>query len=426
MLKRKVPTCKIISRLKLNESFIANGIFDILLFLYFFSHVAFGWNISCTWIRRFITLTLLTYSGYGLIIRKFCKRGCILNISEQTLFFVAFIIFSFASVVWTVDVNATMAFSFTLALNFIIALMIQERMETKGDIDHVIRVLIFSSTMNALYVIYTSPESDGITRLGISEQFGNITNILASQSAIGFFLCLYYIFVLHLKGQKWIVYVFSEIVLLYAVVHCGSKMGILLLLMGTVIFLYTFSGIRIKLCYFILVPIIIALLIYAITEIKVLNTLYYKSFTSLMNQLLGRGGFIDTSTRERTGMMYEGMELWFSRPLLGWGASCFSKMASFDGVYSHNSYIEILCGMGGIGFILYYTFPVLNLIYLQMIKKNRNEARSMAFSLIICMLFYHIGSASYMSVYHLALFMIVDRMVAIETKHLSKNKLDNI
>lgn len=411
MMKTKVLKIKLPNEGITNKKEWSKLFFDTLLIFYLFSHVALGWNVAYTKMRHGITLSFLLYSSSYYFIQILKKKNYKVEVDMQLIMSILFIMLFFASAFWSFNINTTLYSVFTYVLNFYIVFMVQSRMETTKDIDSIVYAIIIACLMSGLYVVYATPKTEGIARLGASEKFGNIITLLAVQSAFGFLLNLYYLVRLREKRRNWLLHVVIGSVFLYIVVRCGSKMGVILTIMGTTLFMFTYSKIKMRVFYIMLVPIAVIGLFYAVHKVEMLNVLFYKSFASLFNYLFKREGYIDISTSDRAGMIIEGLKLWIARPIFGWGAACFSKIASFDGMYSHNSYIEILSGLGFVGFILYYVYPIGNFVSLIKLKKKKNALNSLAFACISCLLFCHIGSVSYMAVFDLLLIFIVHKIV---------------
>ena len=80
-------------------------------------------------------------------------------------------------------------------------------------------------------------------------------------------------------------------------------------------------------------------------------------------------------------------------------------------MYSHNSYIEILSGIGFAGLLVYYICPIYDFFSLVKLKKKKNALNSLAFVCISCLLFSHIGGVSYMAVFDLLILFIVSKIV---------------
>ena len=84
-------------------------------------------------------------------------------------------------------------------------------------------------------------------------------------------------------------------------------------------------------------------------------------------------------------MAVKALELFIQRPILGWGLGCFSINSGFDIAYSHNNYAELLYAMGSIGFVVYYSYYLIILPNLKMLKKKRQDYL-LCTSIIICLL----------------------------------------
>jgi hypothetical protein len=62
----------------------------------------------------------------------------------------------------------------------------------------------------------------------------------------------------------------------------------------------------------------------------------------------------DSSTTTRFAMSREALRLWRNAPLFGNGFDSFRVIAGF-GTYAHDDYTEILCDLGVVGAMLFYS-----------------------------------------------------------------------
>ena len=62
----------------------------------------------------------------------------------------------------------------------------------------------------------------------------------------------------------------------------------------------------------------------------------------------------DSSYRTRSEMVQQGLQLWRQAPLFGNGLDAFRGLSG-QGTYSHNNYVELLCNLGLVGALLFYT-----------------------------------------------------------------------
>ena len=61
----------------------------------------------------------------------------------------------------------------------------------------------------------------------------------------------------------------------------------------------------------------------------------------------------DSSYQTRTDMIHQGIGLWLQAPLFGNGLDSFRGLSG-QGTYAHNNYVELLCGIGLVGMLLFY------------------------------------------------------------------------
>lgn len=111
-------------------------------------------------------------------------------------------------------------------------------------------------------------------------------------------------------------------------------------------------------------------------------------------------GETDHSTLMRNNMMELGME-WFQKyPIGGVGIGNPRHLAArylkFE-TYLHNNFVELLCGGGIIGFVLYYSMHVYLFALLFKYRKADHETFSVAIVWLVLTLIMHYGMVSYYS-----------------------------
>ena len=85
--------------------------------------------------------------------------------------------------------------------------------------------------------------------------------------------------------------------------------------------------------------------------------LMHRRFNESINALLGQAGG-DSSTLSRVSFIETGWRLFKQKVFIGHGVDNFKYVSGFW-VYSHNNFIEILVGLGIVGFVLYYSIYLL-------------------------------------------------------------------
>lgn len=142
----------------------------------------------------------------------------------------------------------------------------------------------------------------------------------------------------------------------------GSKAAILFFCVSI---FYFISGInykeRVKM---ILITVVISIVsIYFMFNNKFLYDVLGRRIEDMIFQMFGIGnGSYSTSTEAREIMIMEGVSFFMDKPLFGGGEKYFASRTTTGYGYSHNNYIEILCNMGLVGFVVYYGPLVVTLI----------------------------------------------------------------
>lgn len=111
----------------------------------------------------------------------------------------------------------------------------------------------------------------------------------------------------------------------------------------------------------------------------------------------------DSSYDKRTEMVEQGFQLWQQAPLFGNGADAFRELSG-QGTYSHNNYVELLCNLGVVGVILFYS------IYAQVLfraMQARMTLRLYSWVFIVMLVLADIGYVSYISKQAIMILMLL-------------------
>lgn len=133
----------------------------------------------------------------------------------------------------------------------------------------------------------------------------------------------------------------------------GSKKTIVGLLVIAVLYALYYKKSYKKVVYVILG---LALIIFAYNFLlrnEVLYDIIGKRLQEYINALLGIGK-LNTSDVLRADLITEGMEVFREHPIRGIGISNFEKI-NLQRLYAHNNYVEMLCTLGIVGTVIYYS-----------------------------------------------------------------------
>jgi O-antigen ligase len=111
----------------------------------------------------------------------------------------------------------------------------------------------------------------------------------------------------------------------------------------------------------------------------------------------------DNSYRTRTEMIQQGLHLWGQSPLFGNGLDAFEGLSGYE-TYAHNNYVELLCGLGLIGTLLFYA------LYAQVLFRAARAPRFLrlyCWIFILTLLLADFGYVSYTSKQSVMILMIL-------------------
>lgn len=352
----------------------------------------------------------VTYSLYMVI-----GYAVFLMITRSTIYWNKYLTWSssiialcFVSVLYAHHKEVAFNGIYTLFIPFILAFSFVQLVSTKEDIKNILIVLAISGGI--LYILMMKHNLFDITeRLG-NELSGNanafagiillsvmaaICSIYLSKNKLMWVLMIAVIIVdyhmlLLAEGRKYII-----TPILFAVIlsfkASGFKISRLLLLIGIII---------------VVTPTVIALLF----KLDVISDNLITRFEMTSAMLEGQSGMMGDGDIERQKMISYGWRYFLDSPLWGNGQGNFSYLFSLEnsgghiGHYSHNNYVELLCNLGIIGFIMYYIF------YYRILRttfKANTPATNIVFSFVIILMILEFGIVSYYTQYLLQVVICI-------------------
>ncbi len=208
---------------------------------------------------------------------------------------------------------------------------------------------------------------DTSTRLG--GEFGD-ENDIAILIGLGFVYSLYLV-VFKKKSWKTILYVLLLLGFGFSGFFTGSKIYILIIftsLCTTILIYFGRSKIWISLIAIVSL-IIIGIFILSLPSFATIRERFKMFFDIILNRSTTR---IDYSTYFRIEMFEAGFEMFFRKPVFGFGIWGFAKFGGLNKGWSHNHISEGLCNFGIIGFLLFHVPVIQSLINFKN-KKNKKD-----------------------------------------------------
>lgn len=394
----------------------SHRILSLSLMLYITSLIVFKQNyFAVTHIFDF--MLILSYVFISLL-----KKDIIIELNYLIVTYGLFVFFAFASSFWALNFDIAADKGMKLFL-IIINLVIIYNVTTKYKLHNEFMIgILLGSFINFILLLNIVPAPFPIYDQGRAMGTLGNANTLALSMVTSILISIIYLNKEKEINKIFFYYQYINIFLsLYMIFLTVSKKGILF---GSVLII-TFLILSIKnpkslLKIGIMSMIIIVVFSNVINMDDIQNnfTKIVNRFSALDTQLESTSNF--GSTGRRRHFIELGWNYFMHRPVFGHGIDNFRV---YQGTYSHNNYVELLFGLGFIGFLLYYSiyFFVLKKI-LNMKNKNLKIMLSMV---IINMLLVDIAVVSYGS--KLGMYVLLFILIVAETNnfHSSNKELVN-
>lgn len=392
-----------------------NFFFDLSFALYLIAYIfyydetyAIGGKI-----RLLSTFSLLLFGLIELYYKKF-----IIVKNKSIVWYLAFASFCAMSSLWAAKPALALSSLQVMIRILLVFFFLTIRIDNEIDVEHILNAFMIGVTTIILLTLkeMIAYHSDfWFYRFGI---VGNNPNTIAILSTICIiiFLHRYQNFERNRKLQIALCIPFAVIIVL-----TQSKKGILALLIGAFLTRY-FSSSKTKKLNRIFGFILLLIVSY---ELIMTIPFLYEGIGSRLEEvfdLFGGTSSGTNSTIKRAELIKEGFRMWKENPILGVGINNFSvhqNVLAGQAYYSHCNYIELLSGVGIVGFLIYYLFPF------WLITRKTDEKDSLSICLrVICIviMFMDVAFVSFQTVYFLIFFCVYMRYldIMIKTKHLEE------
>ena len=351
-------------------------------------------SYSITW----VAYILFTAVGAFVIF----QRGGKIRIHREVWLYILFVLYSGLSLLWA-KYDRNQSLSFLLMMIVFIALACNV-FRKKEDIELLIKANIWAGVILSIYAPFTYGFNNYVSamisgmRMGSEVGGANTVGICTAMSlvmALG-----YYLF----KRNK--LYIIAMVPMVFTCFSTGSRMALITLIAGILItfFIYYNMTNRNKLgSFFKIVFFSIVVLVagyYLLKSIPAFNRLYVR-FDELIQVLLGNMASTDGvgTNRIRTVLINTGMSAFKENPILGIGFNNGRYLLSGykgNATYSlHNNFVDILCGGGVIGFVIYYSLYVALIVKLVKGVKRNNWLAGIALGTLVLNLIGHMSGVFY-------------------------------
>jgi O-antigen ligase len=342
---------------------------EFLLILYIISVISISMIPIGNIVSRLIGIVLL----YVFAINVFIKYNKI-YINREIILIITWFLFCILSGLVALNfelVVVKLITIFQLLIFFVVGYSVFTESEFK--ISTLLYLIIFSVFGIFVFGFIAQYNPDVlVTKNRITATAGD-PNALSILGAFAYLFALY-LFQTDKNKVRLLILIPIIVIIMYGVILTQSRQGILLVLIGTILYgiiqiIHKYSNSEnkqnyiLKLFFFLIVfVIVISIAVYAFQQTEYSYRIqafiaFIKISMQSSNEHLSR--IIDYSAYERRQLLKYGIEIWKDHPIFGIGLDNFRVIIKHynpigNRLYSHNNYIEILTTIGTLGAIVYY------------------------------------------------------------------------
>lgn len=350
--------------------------------------------------ERFLYLGLSTAIIFTYILSK--NRTISFHFSGYHLYIISFVAFCYLSSFWAYNRQYTIGRGNTFLLVAMVMFSISFCFSGADNIDQMLKAVMWSGFIIALYTIYLYGLSDVVfyiqteSRLGMDNRFLN-PNEIGICTSYSMFISIYYLL---FRKNKW--YLLLDIPAFLVILATEGKKSFLILLFGAFL-LFLFKNADnsgfVKNVFKILTYALVAVVgIYFLSRLSIFNGITER-FSQMMQSLTGDTQ-ASVSTTSRLNLIEFGFTIFKEHPLLGIGIDN-SEVLIYDwfhrsNYYLHCNYIEMLADGGIVGFLVYYSIYIFLLTKMIKLRKFSDPEFDICLSMLIINLIMDIAVVSFL------------------------------
>lgn len=332
---------------------------------------------------------------------------------------ISFLGISCISIVYALNRSVSFDSIKTLIILFMILFLIDDEIGSQEDIEIYMKLFLVSLFIMIIYVlIKVDLKSFQLA------QHGEATTGLWNGNDVGMKCALFIIIILYFidnstKKMQRLFLVISTVPAVVLVYYTASRKAFLMVALGISLFYYLKHPTKkIRNLLVIIVGIYIAYML--IMNIDALyNAIGWRIEGALA--MFQKGGKADSSALLRARYIQVGVNAWKKSPIIGYGINNYRVINLRETghfTYSHNNFIEILVGVGVIGFLIYYSYYIKLLFeYIKMYFKHQTDKiLNITGICFLLMFFMQFGVVSYSSIEQMLLILFMTKAVEFNKK----------
>ena len=344
-----------------------------------------------------ITAVLMFASASFLLLVRGKKK---ITIPFISIWYGIFIIYATLSCTWSDyfdSVNLILIFHMIIIL--MTGMSIAIYVDTNEDLEKIISLFILSVTIiAATEMIYTPVDQWTSGFLGSNFSDSN-SNEIAFWVACAEMMSFYKAYV----KNKRVAYVFTAFLLMFIILS-SSRKALLMAVAGPAILVIMSTRKRFYMLRIIVAVVLISFLIYFIMNNENAYQTVGRRINSMLMFFITDDDRKDSSLYLREYMISIAKNMFSESPVVGKGLANFSEVVQNDygffKTYSHNNYWQVLCELGIIGLIIYYSFYAFCFVKLtKRAIKEHNPLAILALTFLFLLLICETGLVSCYSKY---------------------------
>jgi len=267
------------------------------------------------------------------------------------------------SILWAKNYTDATYYLSNLIKLLLIAFILTNRVRCIDDLVKIIKLLVHSRMFCAIVLIAKTPYYHWGTM-----ELGSAIGVWKNHLGLTFTLSTFLAMVLVVTEQKYkFLYIIETIIFATISVISGSRKAAGMVILGFIIFTFLKNKNRMtgKVIFRRLIQIfVVVVALFAFYSLMMTNEVLYNLLGSRVETMLYYMKFAqgDESMIERKFYIDVAWELFRNNPFFGVGSNGFVTYLTYirysHVAYSHNNFTEILCTLGLVGFVLYYSMPV--------------------------------------------------------------------
>lgn len=354
----------------------------------------------------------------------FKNKGVInVKLYEFNYWNIAVLAMAFMSLIYTLDVGASMDVIKSMLVLFVVFCVSRSYMSDENKVQNVLIACFMAFLIDAVYILCTvDMDAIGEVQIGnalISGWNGNTIGMMAANGGvIGIWLMG--------RGKNYfykLLYLIGTIVLLYTVVYTGSRGSLIFVVLSVIV--YTIVSNPKKIILTLGISVILLFVVYQVCmNVESVYDILGVRLEGLFSFVTGEGE-VDASTLRRELYIENGIKWIKESPFIGYGVNSYRVMnegATGIYTYSHNNFIEIMINWGIMGFAIYYFAYMYIIVKLIKFSKN-NKLCSIVFAMMVAEFVCHISVVTYIDFFQNLLLCVGFVLIFINK---NQEKKDNI